>query len=529
MKLKNLLLISIAILSLASCTSKTKLVKDNKKAVQKEYTASQLKIDGVFIDACTQKQLGNMDKAVELYDQVLAMDDKYAAAYFEKASILFNKKEVKGAIDLTQKAIDLSPKNTWYRMQMAEIYLIISDYENAAKVFEDLIVINPEEKEYYLQLLQIYTQASDEINSQKTIDRIEKKWKSDDEMTSMKKQYYAIFAEKNMKKKDYKNALKYYQKIEDIDPLDPYIHASLANYYLVQGDKEKTFSNLDKSIANKELDSKTKLQVLIAVYGKTVDSNVDDFNKFFTLLLKLSKDYPNEKNVWELLATGYNKMENFPKAVESFKKAIELGNMPKSTQPNNYQIYQSLLFAESQMDDATDSIIVDAKRTIELYPEQPLPYLILGSNQIMKKENNEALKTLEQGLGLVVNDTVLFIEFYTNIAQAHYELKQAEKAFHYFDKALELNPDNYLVLNNYAYYLSVENKDLDKAKKMAKKVYEKYPQMQTYADTYAWVLYVKKEYKEALSVMQSIMSQKDKWSPILNEHYEQILKANQNQ
>ena len=56
------------------------------------------------------------------------------------------------------------------------------------------------------------------------------------------------------------------------------------------------------------------------------------------------------------------------------------------------------------------------------------------------------------------------------------------------------------MLNNYAYFLSEENKDLDKAHKMAKKVFEKFPQMPTYVDTYAWVLFIKKDYKEALSV-----------------------------
>ena len=154
---------------------------------------------------------------------------------------------------------------------------------------------------------------------------------------------------------------------------------------------------------------------------------------------------------------------------------------------------------------------------------------MLGTNQLMKKQYNEALITLEQGVQLVVSDTILLEEFYTNIAQTHYELKEADKAFLYFDKALELNPDNYVVLNNYAYYLSVENKDLDKAAQMAKKVFDKFPQMATYVDTYAWVLFIKKDYKEALNVMQNIINQKEKWSPTINEHYEQILKANENQ
>ncbi len=94
------------------------------------------------------------------------------------------------------------------------------------------------EKEYYLQLLQIYTQASDENSPKKTLERIEKKWKSEKELTSIKKQYYAIFAEKYMKKRDYVNALKYYQRIEELDPFRTNINASLANYYLIQGDSE---------------------------------------------------------------------------------------------------------------------------------------------------------------------------------------------------------------------------------------------------------------------------------------------------
>lgn len=526
--LKNFAFLFAFLLFLGSCGSTKKSSKGDSNPSNKEYSINDLKIDGVFLDACTQKQLGNQDKAIELFDQVISANPNYAAAYFEKASILFNRKDVKSAIDLTQKAIDLQPRNKWYIMQKAEIYLILSDYVNAAKVLEELIVLEPEEKDYYLQLLQLYTQASDENNSLKTLERIEKKWKSDKELTAIKKQYYAIFAEKNMKKRDYQTALKYYQKIEELDPSDPYIHASLANYYLIQGEREKTFSNLEKSISNTELDYNTKLQVLIAVYGKTADSNQEDFTHFFELLKKLSKQYPMEKSIWELLSTGYSQVEDYQKAVESLKTAIELGNIPKSQQPNSYPIYQSLLFAQSNLG-ASDSLIVYAKKTIELYPEQPIPYLLLGANQMYKKDYNEAIETLEQGLELVISDTVLFEEFYINLAHAHYEIKVSDKAFAYFDKALKMNPNNYIVLNNYAYYLSEEDKDLDKALQMAEKVVEKFPQMPTYIDTYAWILFKKKDYKKAYEAMQNIISQKENWSPVVVQHYEKILKALENQ
>ncbi len=526
--LRNLVLLLNVLIILASCSSSNKSLKRASNSSSKGYSTKELKIDGVFLDACTQKQLGNLDKAIELYDEVIASNPNYASAYFEKASILFSKKDVKSAIELTQKAISLQPKNHWYRLQLGEIYLLMADYENGAKVYEELIKLNPDEKDYYYQLLQIYTQAFDENNTIKTIGRIEKKWSSTNELILIQKQCYAIFAEANMKKKDYQNALKYYQKIEELDPEDPYIHASLANYYLIQKDKEKTFSNLVKSVANKELDYKTKIQVLIAVYGNSVDENQEDFNHFFTLLQDMSKQYPQEKTIWELLATGYTRNQDFKKAEESLKNAIHLGNIPKTYQPNNYQIYQSLLFLQSQLEES-DSLILYAQKTIELYPEQPIPYLLLGANQLYKNNLSEAQKALEQGLEMVVADSILLEEFYSNLAQVHYQKKESDKAFAYFDKALELNPNNYIVLNNYAYYLSEEGKNLDKALQMSKKVVDKYPQMPTYIDTYAWVLFKRKEYKEAYKAMQNIINQKEKWSSTITLHYEEILKALENQ
>jgi len=107
----------------------------------------------------------------------------------------------------------------------------------------------------------------------------------------------------------------------------------------------------------------------------------------------------------------------------------------------------------------------------------------------------------------------------------HYRIKEKDKAYNYFDKALEINPKNYLILNNYAYYLSLDGSDLDKADKMAKTVYEKYKNIPTYVDTYAWVLYIKKDYQKAYIVMQSIIKDQEQWSQTIKEHYELILKA----
>ena len=82
-----------------------------------------------------------------------------------------------------------------------------------------------------------------------------------------------------------------------------------------------------------------------------------------------------------------------------------------------------------------------------------------------------------------------------------------------------------MVLNNYAYHLSVIDKGLDQALKMAKRATELSPNNATYLDTLAWVYYKLGMYEDAKKAMQQAMSfDKDKSSE-LALHYGDILDA----
>jgi tetratricopeptide (TPR) repeat protein len=91
---------------------------------------------------------------------------------------------------------------------------------------------------------------------------------------------------------------------------------------------------------------------------------------------------------------------------------------------------------------------------------------------------------------------------------------------------LEINPNNYMVLNNYAYYLSLKNQNLDLALKYSKKVIEKYPDNSIYVDTYAWILYLKGQHKEAKQAMDKVISTKSSWSEDMLMHYKKICEKN---
>ena len=100
-----------------------------------------------------------------------------------------------------------------------------------------------------------------------------------------------------------------------------------------------------------------------------------------------------------------------------------------------------------------------------------------------------------------------------------------QKALMYadYDSTLFYDPENINVLNNYAYYMSLENCDLKKALSMSAKTLEAEPFSATYLDTYAWILFKMKRYSESLQYMEKALRYLDADNPEIYEHYGDVL------
>jgi len=133
------------------------------------------------------------------------------------------------------------------------------------------------------------------------------------------------------------------------------------------------------------------------------------------------------------------------------------------------------------------------------------------------------IRDLETGIRYVVRNDLLLAEFYNYLGDAYHQTKQDEKAFEAYDASLKINSDNSIVLNNYAYYLSLRGEQLERAKKMARKANELDPNNSSNQDTYGWVLYKLGEYKEALEwIGKSVDNHSEENAEVL-EHYGDVL------
>ena len=105
------------------------------------------------------------------------------------------------------------------------------------------------------------------------------------------------------------------------------------------------------------------------------------------------------------------------------------------------------------------------------------------------------------------------------------QMEDSKKAYEIYEQALQADPDRTSVLNNYAYYLSLEGRQLRKALKMSRRTIELEPDNATYLDTYGWLLYLLRRPKEAKPYFKHAMLYGGKDSAVVLEHYSKVLEA----
>ena len=103
------------------------------------------------------------------------------------------------------------------------------------------------------------------------------------------------------------------------------------------------------------------------------------------------------------------------------------------------------------------------------------------------------------------------------------ETGDAVKTSRYYEKALRIDPGNYAVLNNYAYFLALENKKLKKAYTMSKATVDAEPDNPVYLDTFAWILHLMGRDIEAKAMLKHAMLYGGNEQADLLDHYAEIL------
>ena len=299
----------------------------------------------------------------------------------------------------------------------------------------------------------------------------------------------------------------------EINPEDPYVHISLADFYKKKGDQERSFEELKLGLANPALELKTKINLLFAYYsGELNEAQKKQALELSEILKQVHPDDPMADSFYASMLYENEDYEGSRKILRNILK----------THTGNYGIWEQLLFCNMYLEDYL-SLAADAEECIDYFPSYPLPYFFAGIGNFQLKDFVKAQAYLESGKDFVVNNNALLEQFYSSLGDTYNELKKYEASYKAYDNVLKINPENTIVLNNYAYYLSLRGEQLEKAEKMSKKSVDKDPYNHNNLDTYAWVLYKLKRYDDALEWINKAYNNGGDQSGVVLEHYGDIL------
>jgi len=507
---------------------------DDKLLIQVENTA-------MLIEAKKEALIGNTDKAIQLFTVYTEHYPNDPAGKFELARLLAANEKYDDAYDLIQDAIRLDPNNKYYQLFLAEICQLGKKEKEAVGIYENLVKKYPGELDYYFQLAALYMMVGDEKKAAETYDQIEEKAGINEEISLQKEKIYlhlgniekaenelqnlvktfpddsrylSMLAEFYMGNNQQSKALEIYKRVAETDPGNPYIHMSLADYYRKTGNKEKAFDELKLGFANPNLDVDTKVTILLSFY--TVNQIYDQLkDQAFELSRIMIKTHPDNPKAWSIYGDLLSQDKKYEDAKDAFLKVIRLDS-------SKYVVWEELLRLELQLSEYT-AVYDNSKKAIELFPEQSVLYLFNGLGAIQIKKYEEAVKVLELGVKLVVNNDDLISQFYMYLGDAWHSLKKPEESDKAYENSLKAKDNNPYVLNNYAYYLSVRGINLDKAEKMAKKAIELDTANSSFEDTYGWVLYKLGKISDARKWIAKALADKDSVSSEVLEHYGDVL------
>ena len=541
MNKKNSIWLLVAVWTLVSCgTVKSTREKPAVALAQSSLTSEQQrKYDYFFLEAMRLKEKKDYASAFGLLQHCLDIHPNAASALYEVSQYYMFLRQVPQGQEALEKAVANAPDNYWYSQGLASLYQQQNELDKAVTLLEQMVVRFPAKQDPLFNLLDLYGRQEkyDEVIS--TLNRLEKHMGKNEQLSMEKFRIYLqmkddkkAFQEIESLVQEYPMDMRYqvilgdvylqngkkqeaydvYQKVLAAEPDNPMAIFSMASYYKQTGQEELYQQQLDTLLLNKKVTPDTKVGVMrqMIVENEQADKDSTQIIALFDRIMKQEQDDPQIPMLYAQYLLSKN-ME--AESVPVLEQVVDLD-------PTNKAARMMLIGAAVKKEDYKQIIKV-CEPGIEATPDalEFYYYLAVAYNQAEKPDS--VISICKRALEHTTADSKKEIvsDFYSILGDMYHTQKQMKEAYAAYDSALVYNPSNIGALNNYAYYLSVERRDLDKAEEMSYKTVKAEPNNATYLDTYAWILFEKGNYAEARIYIDNAMKSEggDK-SDVIVEH-----------
>lgn len=538
----------VTVLMLTSCggirsvrTAKTTAKADGASLMKETLLSAeqQRKYDYFFLEAMRMKGKNEYDAAFGLLQHCLDINPTASSALYEISQYyMFLRQVPQGQVALEQ-AVAFAPDNYWYSQGLVSLYQQQNELDKAAALLEKMVIRFPSKQDPLFSLLDIYSRQEKYNDVISTLNRLEKRLGKNEQLSMEKFRIYLqmkddkkAFQEIESLVQEYPMDMRYqvilgdvylqngkkqeaydaYQKVLAVEPDNPMALFSMASYYEQTGQKELYQQQLDTLLLNKKVTSDTKISVMRQVIAENEQSSAKDSTQVIALFDRMMKQDMDDPQI-PMLYSQYLLSKNMEQeAVPVLEQVVDLD-------PTNKAARLMLVSAAVKKEDYKQIIKV-CEPGIEATPDALELYYYLAIAYHQAEQGDSVLSVCNRALEHITPDTrkEVISDFYSIMGDIYHTKKQMTEAYAAYDSALVYNPSNIGALNNYAYYLSVERRDLDKAEEMSYKTVKAEPNNSTYLDTYAWILFEKGNYAEARIYIDNAMKNDGEKSDVIVEH-----------
>lgn len=471
-----------------------------------------------FLSALRQREKGNADSSMMLIDSCLRINPRSAVAHYMRADYYAGKDSVDLAFSHLETAARLAPDNDTYQERLAQMSLGMGYFDKAIDTYERLYQAHRDRDDVVAILVRLYGRQKKYDKMLDAIRRLEEMDGQSDQLSLMRMNAYEM-------KGDAKGAYNTLKALADSHPNDPNFKLMLGNwlmqhkrmqeaydiysgvlksepdnamaqsclydYYNGSGQDALAKDMMNRLLFGKETPQETRVQFLRNAIQQNESTGGDSTN-VVELFRKVQAVVPRDTTVAQLKAAYYT-LRKFPK--DSIDNALA---QLIQLQPDNADARVQLIQDKWASQDWKE--IAALSEPGMLYNPDFLPfYFFTGLSRYYLKDDKGALDALRKGTAFIndQSNTAIVAEIYSIMGEIYSANDLKKEAYAAYDSCLQYDPGNIGTLNNYAYFLSVDGVDLDRAEKMSAKAIAAEPKNATYLDTYAWILYRLGRYADA--------------------------------
>ena len=431
-------------------------ISDEQERINREYLSAQKLKECELVDS------GDHINELKIVNEAIKLNPRNGEAYGRRAWLKYFTETDAVALKDFSRALALDPENADYYRQRGSFYkiqaewpsnkkeyypLAVADYKMALKFCSENKLYSYERSLYYIAFA-----TSDFNDVIETITQVIERYPQHSDSYANRAEAYKKIGDTKRANEDYAQAIK-------LTPETAKGYAHRAWIYKKMGNRAKAIEEYNRALKADE-------KLLNGVCGGLMDLYTPEEGvKVYTQLIKR---YPKDCIPYTYRAWMYEKLEDYPRALEDYGKAAEIADkidLKRNVYRNRAKIYVKMKDYDRAAEEYTKAINVaptykysytdrtefytdlkDYERAIEDYtnvinlnPDDPQGYMERAFfYKIKLKDYNHAIEDYTQAINLNPNITGA----YSGRISCYESLKNYPRALEDYNRVIELEPNS---------------------------------------------------------------------------------------